>query len=201
MKGPKGSAAMHDEYGTKSVFTPLLDHIVFSFPELDRKKLAVRCTRQRGGPTVSPDDGEAAEVIAMVNSCGDGSIGVLKGHYDTLVGDHIQFDVIHVETHGTVSIPRVLYTWQHHPFPGCCRFGINRWVAQPDNTWDSKLHEIAMRARRAVAKRYSCTTLFVVKGPSYHGCEEYDKLPEVFSDNSRTMFAVPTELQAVVDDA
>lgn len=191
------TVAMQTEYGTQSIFINLLDHIANASDKYDRKNLRVRCRRLRGGPTVAPNEGAAAQCIGALDSSGNGAVGVLRGHYDTLNGDHIQFDVINdVEVEG-IKIPRTIYSWQHHPFPGCCRFAVNRWVQCFDPEWDADLHAIALRARLSVAKRYSVTTLYVVKGPSYDGGERWESLSNhIYSDGEREMYAIETDLEA-----
>lgn len=161
--------------------------------EIPREQLSVRAElRGHGAPTIQPREASADAIKSTYKDIGNGVNGP-KGSYDLLGSNHIDYQVIRTVGEGDVTVPLVLYSWQHHPMPGCCKFAINRWVRS--NITEPKLNVSAFIMRRAMARKWGYTTLFASSGPSGSASAElYDLYDNVFSDGSRTLYSISTEL-------
>lgn len=144
-----------------------------------------------GGPTIQPDSSE--NHVDETVTAGPG-IALPSGWYDTIGSKHLEYRVIRMLSTAKTKIPIVLYSFQHHPLAGCCRFGLNRWVRCLDN-WDNKLQKIGLKFRTDVAKVHGCNTLFVSKGPSGSGAtgELYDEFDKLWDSGSmQSLYGIKT---------
>jgi hypothetical protein len=173
-----------------SIAAEFLDNIA-STQGYERSGLSIRAELRTGGPTIQPGAAKPEQIETVTESIGNGTSGP-HGSYDSLGSKHIQYDVIMQVTEGDISIPRTLYSWQHHPMPGCCKFAVNRWVRSND-AWPNDLQRAALVMRRQIAKTFGYGTLYVSSGPSGRSSGElYDEFQEIYNDNVRSMFAIPT---------
>ncbi len=142
-----------------------------------------------GGPTVQPDSSRNVVDQSVVAEPG---ANMPFGGYDSLGSKHIEYRVLKTEGTGKTKIPIVLYSFQHHPLAGCCRFALNRWVRCSDS-WPTDLQKRGLDFRRAVAKQFGYSTLFVSKGPSGRASGElYNDFETIFDNGHNSLYSIKT---------
>ena len=141
-----------------------------------------------GGPTVHPNSSRN-EVLSVHTAGPDGYLP--SGWYDDIGSNHLEYRVIVTEG-DKVKIPRVMYSFQHHPLAGCCMFAIQRWVRCLDKKWSSALEKTALEFRKGVAKVHGVNTLFVSSGPSgaTEGGELYDEFDMIHDAGRQKLYSV-----------
>ncbi len=154
----------------------------------DREKLSFVAELCSGGPTVHPNS--AANVVVSTTEACPG-VSLPSGWYDNLGSNHLENRVIVTDGEGEVQIPRVMYSFQHHVFSGCCMFAIQRWVRCVDEKWTDALQKTALAFRKGVAKVHGVNTLFVSSGPSgaSKGGELYDEFDQIHSQASNGLYS------------
>ena len=143
-----------------------------------------------GGPTVFPDSD--ANKVDMEVTAGP-NIHMPSGGYDSLGSKHIEYRVIHSVGTTKTQIPVVIYSFQHHPLVGCCKFAINRWVRCSDK-WSNDLQKVGLNFRRAVANKYGYNTLVVSKGPSGNNKtgELYEEFDKLWAHQQQSLYGIKT---------
>lgn len=159
--------------------------------EIPREQLSVQAElRGHGAPTIQPREASGDAIKSTYVDIGNGVNGP-NGSYDQIGSNHIDYKVIRMVEDGDLTVPLVLYSWQHHPMPGCCKFAINRWVRS--NIKEPELNVSAFNMRRVMARKWNYTTLFASSGPSGSASAElYDRYDKVFSDGSRRLYSIET---------
>jgi hypothetical protein len=165
-----------------------LEHIS-STMSIPMEELSVVAQLRSGGPTVQPGPAKDNQIVKTYDDVANK--GGPSANYDQLGSRHIDYSIIRTTTQGEIIIPTSIYSWQHHPLPGCCKFAVNRWVRSqlhPD------LNVPGLSMRREIARKYGYTTLYVSKGPSGGAsAEQYDQFTQIYDDGHRQMFVIPTE--------
>jgi len=157
---------------------------------IPRTELTMVVDLVSGGPTVQPNTARNVvdnSVIAGPNT------SLPSGGYDSLGSKHLEFRLTRtIKGEGKTTIPTVLYSFQHHPLAGCCRFALNRWVRQTGE-WSDALREAGLNFRRAVAKRNGYHTLFISTGPSGSASAEVlDKFEKLFQNGPNGLYGIKT---------
>lgn len=157
---------------------------------IPRAELTMVVDLVSGGPTVFPDTARN-EVDKSVTAGPD--VRIPSGGYDSLGSKHLEFRVTrNIKGKGKTTIPTVLYSFQHHPLAGCCRFALNRWV-RSTGEWSKELSIAALNFRREIARRNGYHTLFVSSGPSGAASGElYDEFEKLYQNGSNGLFAIKT---------
>lgn len=179
-----------------SITSDLLDQIAEE-KGYDRSTLACELEIRRGGPTVQP--GQASDDLIVDRYTLSAEKPGQSLHYDALGGGsngtkHAEFRIIRHQEGENVSIPSVIYSFQFHPMPGCCRFALNRWVRLND-AWSDDLQRAALDARLAIARSAGNNTLFVNTGPSGSASAEMvDEFDHLYTspDGRNRLLALPT---------
>lgn len=159
----------------------------------DRSKLGLVVTQQSGGPTARHNGSSVPNVTKRVEIFTESDCsGIPPAWYDSIKTDHLDIRVIEKQGTGAVQIPRVLYAYQHHVFPGNCRMCINRWVRVEDtNAWDLALRRAGLAFRAALARHHArCQVLVISTGASFKGAEVMEDFKEVYSGNGRSMYVL-----------
>lgn len=142
-----------------------------------------------GGPTVMPNS--ESNVVVKCVTAGPG-VSLPSGWYDNIGSNHLEYRVIRTEEDGKITIPMTMYSFQHHPLAGCCRFAIQRWVRCFDATWSQHMQKVALEFRMAVAKHHGCKALFVSSGPSGNSSsgELYGEFESIFSTGNQSLYGM-----------
>lgn len=133
----------------------------------DRDSLVLIATRKNGGPTISPgnDPSGAGNVVSKAEVATEKDVHKLPPlWYDSIVTDHVDFQIIAKQGKGKVTIPEFLYGWQHAPFFGNCKISMNRWVRTGgvQSKWTPALKQAGLRLRAAFAREHASTMTLVV---------------------------------------
>lgn len=139
--------------------------------DLERDSLVLIATQKSGGPTVSPGSNPAKEgnIVKSVRVASEKDVSQLPAlWYDTIKTDHVDFQIVQENKAGAVTVPTLVYAWQHAPFFGNCKIAVNRWVrtgSQPK--WDKDLRLAGLKLRASFAKLNArVETLIVSTGGS-----------------------------------
>ena len=158
-----------------------------------RESLSLVAELRTGGPTVQPGaaDAKFIEKLVTVKESGDAS-KLPSPWYDTLGSKHIEYRIVMEETKGAVTIPRTLYSFQHHVMPGNCRICVNRWVQVLDEKkWPEALKHAGLVFRARIAKHAAMTrVLLITTGSSFAGAEPYDAYEKIFEGEGRKIYAL-----------
>lgn len=152
---------------------------------VDRDSLVLIATEKNGGPTVSPgsDPGSQGNVVNRVEVRKESDMNDLPSlWYDSIVTNHVDFQIVSMQGKGKVQIPQFLYGWQHAPFFGNCRISMNRWVRTGGDSskWTPALRLAGLRLRAEFASQLASTlTLVVSTGRSSAGYTA--EVPEAFT--------------------
>lgn len=179
---------------TQTVVESFFELLASTF-DLDRDNLALIAELRNGGPTVQPGPASKNQ-IEKVAIYGEDSFPSLW--YDSLGSKHVEFRVVEQQKTETATIPRPLYSWQHHVMPGNCRICVNRWVqTHGHNEWPAEILDAGLDLRAAFARNEaSCSVLVVTTGKSFSGAEPMSRYEEVFKGNGRGIYVLDLKAAA-----
>lgn len=158
--------------------------LLASTMKYDVNDLYLEVELRNSGPTAQPEPASKSQIDKLVTA--GPNVSLPTGSYDSLGSKHLEYRIIHKIKKGDINIPRPLYTWQHHVFPGNCGICVHRWVRLLDtNKWPDELQEAALKIRAQFARSYSYGQLLISTGNSFKGAERLEKFEKLYSGIGR----------------